>query len=330
VLPVPRNGIIIYLDQDASGKAKDLLHQIKDEEKWIIDRSAVVKQLTLFSKLNVFGNGLPSALTLRGDVYYTSIWHHQPTEDCRGYLREYCFEKSPDFLANTLLFNPLAWRILLSSCQGLFGVSGAEIFHQSAVRKAILSPELDDTDKGLIKAMVNYTKFDHTKASVALLCNSEIEMTAEDEEIVKSIFNVQTINGSDIGILRTCDLIDPSGQWFNSLVEGNPALESILGVSMKHFAEMLYALKDFHIFGAIFWGFDLNHWPLLFEFSVGSAFKRPAWVTEVINLRNGAGDPIPCLMHAFASYDKISGARTAITFCVKPLSPTFKPNLNIQ
>jgi hypothetical protein len=323
-------GNIIYLEEDDAARAKELLKQIKDEGKWIFDRSVIVHQLILFSKLpasltNVFGNGLPEKIALRNDVFYSTLWNTQPPEEWREYVRSYCFEKSPDFLADTLLKNPIAWRILLSSCQDLFGNAGAAVFHKSAIRKAITAPDLNDTDKQLIQAMEDYVRFEYDKSSLALLCNpNDIQMSPEEEEIVKIVFNVETINGSDIGILKSYDFIDPSGQWFNSLVECNPALEVLLGVRMKVFAEMLYGLKDVPICDAIYWAFDFPYWAMLFEFSVGSAFKRPAWISEIVKVRTGSGELVPCLMHAFASYD-MAGVRVSTTICIKPLSPTFKP-----
>jgi hypothetical protein len=326
------DGMVIYLDQTEMKNAHGLLGQIKDDGKGQFDRSVMVQQLVLYSRApwitNVFGNGLPGGkIALRNDVFYSTLWSIQPPEEWRDHIRGYYFEKSADFLANTLLTNPISWRLLLSNCEGLFGITGTEVFHKSVIRKAISSEDISETDKELIQAMQNYVRFDYFKASVALMCNPAIEMSLEEEEIVKTLFNIETITGSDIAILKSYELMDQSGQWINTLVECNPALENLLGVSMKVIADIVYALKDIPIFGALFWSFDVKHWPMLFEFSIGSTFKRPTWITEIVDLRTSTGASISCLMHAFASYDKPSGVRTSRTFCIKPLSPTFKPKL---
>jgi hypothetical protein len=321
-------GTVIYLDFTEVKNARELLEQIKDVEKRQFERSGMIQQLLLYSKTpwtNVFGNGLPGRISVRNDVFYSTLWQIKPPEEWRQLVRGYYFEKSADYLANTLLTNPVAWRYFLSNCQALLGIEGAETFHKCVVRKALSHTELSDSDKMLLQAMENYIKFDHLKGSAALMCNPVVQMSQEEEEIIKMIFNVESIEGSDIAILRSEELLDPSGQWINSLVECNPALEGLLGVSMKVFADIMYSLRDVPVFGALYWGFDFKFWSMLFEFSVGSAFKKPAWITEIVNLRTGTGEIVPCLMHAFASYDKISGVRNSVTYCSKPLSPTFSP-----
>jgi hypothetical protein len=332
IVAVPANselGPVIFLNAEESEKH---LNRIRDQDVRSSDRFQLVMDLVHSRRtgpLNVFGNGFPNQLQLPEDIYYSSIWHESPSEDWRPLIHYYHKDCSSEFLADMLLKNPITWRVFQSLILGTLGLGNATSFQKEVTQKAMRSSDINEVDKQLIQGKSNFVPFEHHKASIALNCRSDLKAgDEEEEEIIKSIFNVQTLENSDIAILKTWDFLEPNGMHFNALIECNPVFEALIGVSLMEIAQLLSALRGLRFIGAIFWGLEKRFWTKLFKFIIGSLFKRPVWMTEIVDIRNRTGESIPCLGHIFASYDKTSGVRTCITFCWKPLSPTFCLKLN--
>eukprot|EP00475_Leptophrys_vorax_P032823 TRINITY_DN5116_c0_g1_i1.p1 TRINITY_DN5116_c0_g1~~TRINITY_DN5116_c0_g1_i1.p1 ORF type:complete len:386 (-),score=90.00 TRINITY_DN5116_c0_g1_i1:62-1219(-) len=259
--------------------------------------------------------------------YFTSLWvKHLPKQDM-DLVVNYHWKYPLGFIAEFLLKRPLSWKWFVSTLQGFIGPIGSDVIHHQVLRSILekQQDELDEFDKKILTVMkeekISFGTQQHT-----FITKEKISMSPEEEEIVKSLFNVQCLENSDIGIYRSIERFNLETRTFEITTEANAAASLLLGMPLEQFVALVQAGRGLFSVPFSHWPYDPDFWPLISDFILGSVFKSPSWMTEVVMFRDVKGQKIPCLMHAFASYDESLGVRTALTHCVKPLSKTFKPN----
>jgi hypothetical protein len=126
---------------------------------------------------------------------------------------------------------------------------------------------------------------------------------------------------------RCAEFFDINERCFKVVVESNDASSELMGISLDHFARTVWAGAGMFQVAPIYWTFDKTYWPKLTKFLLGSVFRQPSSETDIVVARNARGEAFPCLVHFFASYDAESGARSAVSYCARPLSPGFNPIL---
>jgi hypothetical protein len=157
------------------------------------------------------------------------------------------------------------------------------------------------------------------------LKGNSISFDTEDAELIKSIFSVRDLENSDIAIMRATEFFDLEEFRFKLVVEVNDAADKLVGIKLEKFSQIAMAGTGMFRILSLFWTFDKSFWSKLTRFFIGSTFSQPSRDTDIAICRNVKGECIPCLVHLFASYDPDSGVRTAVSWCARPLSPSFNP-----
>eukprot|EP00475_Leptophrys_vorax_P037241 TRINITY_DN6394_c0_g1_i1.p1 TRINITY_DN6394_c0_g1~~TRINITY_DN6394_c0_g1_i1.p1 ORF type:complete len:368 (+),score=53.52 TRINITY_DN6394_c0_g1_i1:79-1182(+) len=248
--------------------------------------------------------------------YYTSLWLQPRPESVLEIAREYPKRFSANYFLETLIDRPLGWKWLLHCLEFMSDPATTKHVHDQIIRK------VGDYFSN-VPAEATYQRF--SAFAMVFSTTEKIHMSAEEEEIVKSLFGVQTLENCDIAITRSYEFLDvQDNHTFKVLVEANSAFENLRGCSLHGEVELLALGKGLFGTPSLLWNFHENYWPMIADIFLGSLLRNPAWVTDVVHVRNTNGDTIECLMHVFASYSD-EGVRTALTWCFKPRSATYKP-----
>jgi hypothetical protein len=277
------------------------------------------------SKFSLSLGGVQYPFSPEQESYYSSLWLQPYTAGVLETAKMFAQEFSADFFAQFLLKYPLSWKWFLYCLEFVLGSSSCQVVHECLVQRildeAALTPE-ERTHAMLLK------KFDKFNApSMTFVQTNDVGFSEEEIKILEAIFEVPDLMKSDVSMIRCTEFYDAVENSFKIVVEGNDFSSRTLGMSISEFGRTVWTGVGMFQIAPIFWSFDKYYWPRITKFLLGSAFGQFQRETDIVIFRNAKGESIPCLVHLFASYDIYSGARSAVSWCARPLSPKFHPPL---
>jgi hypothetical protein len=320
---------VLFLQDSRNVELTELWDQVTSSSSHMFDKSKQVGSLVQQGRLywDVLRSGLPASREV-SEVhhnYFTSLWLEPRPTELIELATNYDQRFSGDFFAEFLLTQPISWRWFIQVCQFMLGSSGYTNSFTKIIRKSITqSSDVNSLDKRMLNTMNCINGF--TRIMAVFTINENIKLSAEEDAIVKDLFNISEIPGSEVAMFRCWEVIDLETNSFNVLTEANSACQHLIGYSVKDLAEIMKAGSGLYYVEPLYWIFDRPYWEKIGAFMLGSIFKQPTWMTDVIGIRDAQGERIDCLVHMFASYEEASGTRSAITVTMKPFSPTFDPS----
>jgi hypothetical protein len=255
----------------------------------------------------------------------TSLWIEPLSKEVIDAAMKFTVKFSGAYFADFLIQQPLSWKWFIHSLEFILDSPTTKLLHDRIIQRAIDDESVDDSSKGLLAAMKCFPGLN--RPTMVFMKGSRFLMSPEEEQIVKTLFNVNSIENSDVAIYQIREFFDADTMSFKLLVEMNEAMERLLNLRAGDFAQTIHAGRGLFRVGPLFWSYEKPFWPIAAEYLLGSVFRQPVFMTHIVNVMTSQGKKVPSLLHAFASYDSEFGVRTSTTVCHKPLSATFKPAL---
>jgi len=302
---------VSYVPNDLiSMPAKEELNALEIPQK--VDQ--VMKVFNSFWNVGKMGLLLPQELRFPFQEtqknYFTSIWlQPHPTADTE-IVHYYPQRYSAEFYKEYVLNHPISWKWFLYSLEFVVDSPTVKRLHERVVDRVLNETLLDPVSQKMLIALKDSEHY-YSQPAMVFVTTNNINFSAEEQEIIKAIFNVEDLNTSDVAMIRCSEFFDSKTLHFKMVVEGNICLEQLVAISLKEFAETLMSGRGLFRVAPLFWTFDPTYWPKIVEFLLGSVFRQPAYITDIFIIRDSKGERIPCLMHLFASYDSNVGVRTA-------------------
>jgi hypothetical protein len=310
---------MIPVDQSAS---RELLLESIGESSSPLTWSRTFSDFFRIAKWNLIRLG---ALYLQQN-HLTSLWVEPLPKEVFRVAMEFPNRYSGAFFADFLIHQPLSWKWFLHSLEFLLDSPTTKLLQERIIQRAIDDATVDDLSRQMLVTMKEFPGFN--KPTLVFMRNNHLKLSEEEKNIINSLFNVNSIEDSDVAMYQIREFFDTDTMSFKVLVELNEQMEALGGLPLKTFAEFVHAGRGLFKVGPLFWNYDKPFWPQLTEFCLGSVFHKPVFLTTVVDVMTCFGTKVPSLIHAFASYDTEFGIRTAITICLKPFSQTFKPDSN--
>eukprot|EP00475_Leptophrys_vorax_P033657 TRINITY_DN53222_c0_g1_i2.p1 TRINITY_DN53222_c0_g1~~TRINITY_DN53222_c0_g1_i2.p1 ORF type:complete len:587 (-),score=139.49 TRINITY_DN53222_c0_g1_i2:42-1802(-) len=180
-------------------------HAVSDDDRTIIDNNGgnpfeippALLRTCAAAEMNQLPRSLyPISYPFTGrENYYTSLWL-QPrpdsiTEIARGIPKRF----SADFFREMLIDRPVTWKWLLHSLEFLSDPATTKIVHDQIIRK--VSDASASSGRVTLTNRVQETSYKRITAASQVFSNTEkIHMSAEEEEIVKTLFgDVEAFKG---------------------------------------------------------------------------------------------------------------------------------------
>jgi hypothetical protein len=260
-------------------------------------------------------------------TYLTSLWVEPLPKEVVEAAMKFPTKFSGTFFADFLMQQPLSWKWFLHSLEFILDSPTTKLLHDRIIQRAIDDAEVDELSRDMLLAMKTFPGLN--RPTLVFMKGSRFKMTREENEIICSLFNVNSIEDSDVAIYQIREFFDAETMSFKILVELNEGMERILNLQAKDFAETIHAGRGLFRVGPLFWSYEKSFWPTITDFLLGSVFREPVFMTQIVNMMTCEGKAVPSLIHAFASFDSEFGVRTSTTVCHKPLSRTFKPVIDV-
>jgi hypothetical protein len=257
--------------------------------------------------------------------YFTSLWIEPLPNEILDIANSFPDRYTGAQFADFLLRQPLSWKWFLHALEFAFDSKTTKYVQHKIIKKALEDPDVDELSREMLVALKDFPGLN--QLSLVYMKVSEVVMSEEESEIVRTLFNVHNIEGSDIAMVQVREFFDMETMSFKVLIEMNEEFERVLELPLKDYVEIVHAGRGLFSVGPRYWVYDKGFWPEMTELWLGSIFRDPVFITDIVNVMTVEGKKVPSLLHSFVSYDSEYGVRTALTVCLKPLSPTFMPNL---